>query len=125
MRAWQVAVVGEPSAALRVADVAALDVGPRQLRVRVLAAPANFPDVLLCRGEYQMRPELPFTPGVEACGEVLAVGSDVVGSIRPYSMRTTAPTEPVWASSTTMPSSTGRSVERGLRCGLLASTSVP
>ena len=41
--------------------------------------PANFPDVLLCRGEYQVRPELPFTPGVETCGEVLAVGSDVAG----------------------------------------------
>ena len=69
--------VGEPRSALRVADVAPLDIGPRQLRVRVLAAPANFPDVLLCRGEYQVRPDPPFTPGVEACGEVLAVGSQV------------------------------------------------
>ncbi len=79
MRAWQVQEVGEPSSALRLADVASLEVGPRQVRVRVLAAPANFPDVLLCRGEYQVRPGLPFTPGVEACGEVLAVGSDVSG----------------------------------------------
>jgi NADPH2:quinone reductase len=47
--------------------------------VRVLAAPANFPDVLLCRGQYQVRPDLPFTPGVEACGEVAAVGSQVAG----------------------------------------------
>ena len=47
--------------------------GPGQLMVRVLAAPANFPDVLLCRGEYQVRPPLPFTPGVELCGEVVAV----------------------------------------------------
>ena len=79
MRAWQVQVVGEPSSALHLADVAPLEVGSRQVRVRVLAAPANFPDVLLCRGEYQVRPEPPFTPGVEGCGEVLAVGSDVVG----------------------------------------------
>ena len=79
MKAWQVAAVGEPATALRVADVAPLEVGPGQLRVRVVAAPVNFPDVLLCRGEYQVRPELPFTPGVETCGEVLAVGSDVAG----------------------------------------------
>jgi NADPH2:quinone reductase len=72
-----VLAVGEPRSALRVADVAPPDIGPRQLRVRVLAAPANFPDVLLCRGEYQVRPDPPFTPGVEACGEVLAVGSEV------------------------------------------------
>jgi NADPH2:quinone reductase len=71
--------VGEPSSALRLADVPALEVAPRQVRVRVLAAPAQFPDVLLCRGEYQVRPELPFTPGVEACGEVLAVGAEVSG----------------------------------------------
>jgi NADPH2:quinone reductase len=79
MRAWRVEAVGEPAAALRLADVPTPEVGPRQLRVRVLAAPANFPDVLLCRGEYQLRPELPFTPGVETCGEVVSVGSEVSG----------------------------------------------
>ena len=45
--------------------------------MQVLAAPANFPDVLLCRGLYQQRPTLPFTPGVEVCGKVLQVGADV------------------------------------------------
>ncbi|GFN00873.1 oxidoreductase [Streptomyces fulvorobeus] len=33
------------------------------------AANINFPDALLCRGQYQVRPPLPFTPGVEVCGE--------------------------------------------------------
>ncbi len=32
------------------------------------AANVNFPDALLCRGQYQVRPPLPFTPGVEVCG---------------------------------------------------------
>jgi NADPH2:quinone reductase len=45
--------------------------------VRVRAAAANFPDVLMCRGGYQVRPPLPFTPGVELCGEIVAVGSSV------------------------------------------------
>jgi NADPH2:quinone reductase len=47
--------------------------------VRVLAAAANFPDALLCRGTYQVRPPLPFTPGVELCGEVAETGQDVAG----------------------------------------------
>lgn len=51
--------------------------GTGQLLVRTLAAPANFPDVLLCRGKYQVKPSLPFTPGVELCGEVVSVGEGV------------------------------------------------
>jgi NADPH2:quinone reductase len=47
--------------------------------VRVLAAAANFPDVLFCLGTYQVRPPLPFIPGVELCGEVVAAGPDVTG----------------------------------------------
>lgn len=37
--------------------------------IAVRAANINFPDALLCRGQYQVRPPLPFTPGVEICGE--------------------------------------------------------
>ena len=48
--------------------------GPGQVLVRVLGAAANFPDVLMCRGAYQVRPPLPFTPGVELCGEVVTAG---------------------------------------------------
>ncbi len=44
--------------------------GPGQLLVRVRAAAVNFPDALMVRGQYQVRPPLPFTPGVELCGEV-------------------------------------------------------
>jgi NADPH2:quinone reductase len=72
-----VEAVGEPVTALRLAEVPVPEAGPRQVRVRVLAAPANFPDVLLCRGDYQVRPDPPFTPGVETCGEVVAVGAEV------------------------------------------------
>ncbi len=45
--------------------------------MRVLAAAANFPDVLLCRGTYQVKVPLPFTLGVELCGEVIEVGAGV------------------------------------------------
>jgi NADPH2:quinone reductase len=43
----------------------------------VRAANVNFPDAMLCRGHYQIRPPLPFTPGVELCGEVAALGGGV------------------------------------------------
>ncbi|WNM38483.1 NADPH:quinone oxidoreductase family protein [Micromonospora halotolerans] len=79
MKAWQVTALGEPVDVLRLVDVADPAPGPGQLVVRVLASPANFPDVLMCRGEYQVKPELPFTPGVELCGEVVALGAGVAG----------------------------------------------
>jgi NADPH2:quinone reductase len=47
--------------------------------VKVRAAAANFPDVLMCRGGYQVRPPLPYIPGIELCGEVVAAGPGVSG----------------------------------------------
>jgi NADPH:quinone reductase len=79
VRAWQVHELGEPRDVLRLADVAAPEPGPGQVLVRVLGAAANFPDVLMCRGGYQVRPPLPFTPGIELCGEVVDVGPGVTG----------------------------------------------
>ncbi len=77
MRAWQVRELGEPRDVLALAEVPDPEPGPGQVLVRVLGAAANFPDVLMCRGQYQVRPPLPFTPGVELCGEVMAVGDGV------------------------------------------------
>jgi len=50
-----------------------------QVRIRVEAAGVNFPDLLMSRGEYQLRPPLPFSPGGEVAGVVDAVGPDVEG----------------------------------------------
>jgi NADPH:quinone reductase len=79
VKSWQVSGYGEPEDALELADVARPEPGPGQLLVRVLAAAANFPDVLLCRGTYQVRPPLPFCPGAELCGEVVETGAGVAG----------------------------------------------
>lgn len=79
MRAWQAAANGEPRDVLSLVDAEIPVPAATQLLVRVRAAALNFPDVLLCRGQYQVRPPLPFTPGVELCGEVVAAGADVVG----------------------------------------------
>jgi NADPH2:quinone reductase len=52
---------------------------PGQVRVAVRAAGINFPDILMAAGEYQLKPELPFTPGMEAAGDVSEIAGDVPG----------------------------------------------
>lgn len=79
MKAWQLRRHGEPEDVLELAELPVPSPGAGQILVRVLAAAANFPDVLLCRGGYQVRPPLPFTPGLELCGEVVAAGSGAAG----------------------------------------------
>ncbi|MEV0844336.1 NADPH:quinone oxidoreductase family protein [Streptomyces sp. NPDC049954] len=79
MRAWQVRETGEPVESMRLAEVERPVPGPGQLLVRVSAANVNFPDALLCRGQYQIRPPLPFTPGVELCG-LTEDGRRVIGT---------------------------------------------
>ena len=63
-----------PPEDLVVDDVADPTPGPGQLLVRVHAAAVNFPDVLLIAGKYQIKIPVPFTPGSELAGEVVAAG---------------------------------------------------
>ena len=81
MRAWRVHAHGEPADVLRLDDVDAPAPGPGQVAIDVAAAGLNFADILLCRGTYQERPPLPFTPGIELSGVVCAVGADVDGLV--------------------------------------------
>jgi NADPH:quinone reductase len=77
VKAWQVTRHGEPEDVLELTDIDCPEPGPGQILVRVLAAAANFPDVLLCRGSYQVKVPLPFTLGMETCGEVVELGGGV------------------------------------------------
>jgi NADPH2:quinone reductase len=79
MRAWHVTRNGEPAEVLELVEVPDPVAGPGDVLVRVAAVAANFPDVLLARGEYQVRPELPFIPGIEVSGTIVAIGEDVRG----------------------------------------------
>ncbi|MGW3018728.1 NADPH:quinone oxidoreductase family protein [Streptomyces longwoodensis] len=69
MQAWQVHENGEPSEVMRLQDVERPAPRDGQVLLKVRAANINFPDALMCRGQYQVTPPLPFTPGVEICGE--------------------------------------------------------
>ncbi|MCU1352249.1 MAG: NADPH:quinone oxidoreductase family protein [Acidimicrobiales bacterium] len=51
--------------------------GPGRVVVAVRAAGVNFVDGLFVQGKYQIKPPLPFTPGGEVAGDVVAVGDDV------------------------------------------------
>jgi len=62
---------------LVVEDVPSPRAGPDEVVVSVKACGVNFPDVLLVQGKYQVRPELPFSPGVEFAGIVKEVGKGV------------------------------------------------
>jgi NADPH2:quinone reductase len=79
-----------PPERLRLETFAAAPLKPGEVRVAVHAAGINFPDILMAAGEYQLKPPLPFTPGVEAAGEVtevngaegVAVGDKVILKLR-------------------------------------------
>jgi NADPH:quinone reductase len=79
MRAWRVHELGDPSA-MTLDEVPVPTPGEGQLLVRVRAAALNFPDVLMAAGLYQERPPLPYTPGIELCGEVEGTGRRVLGA---------------------------------------------
>src|SRR5258705_9985936 len=62
-----------PPESLRLEPFASAPLAQGQVRVAIHAAGINFPDILMAAGEYQLKPPLPFTPGVEAAGEVIEV----------------------------------------------------
>ncbi|MFN4114814.1 MAG: alcohol dehydrogenase catalytic domain-containing protein, partial [Sphingomonadaceae bacterium] len=63
---------------------------PGEVLVRVRATSLNYPDLLMTRGDYQFKPEVPFTLGLELAGEVVsapdgsgfAPGDRVVGGAK-------------------------------------------
>src|SRR4030088_14579 len=62
-----------PPERLRLETFVTAPLASGQVRVAIHAAGINFPDILMAAGEYQLKPELPFTPGVEAAGDVVEV----------------------------------------------------
>lgn len=65
------------TADLKVENVPAPALGMGQVRIGVKAAGVNFPDILMVEGKYQVKPELPFIPGLEVAGTVLECAAGV------------------------------------------------
>jgi len=78
MKAMLSVAVGGPET-LELTEMADPTPGKGELLIRVRAAGVNFPDTLMIRDLYQMKPQRPFAPGGEIAGEVLAIGEGVTG----------------------------------------------
>ena len=48
-----------------------------EVLVKIRAATLGFPDFLMTHGGYQLKPPVPFSPGMEGAGEIAALGADV------------------------------------------------
>jgi NADPH2:quinone reductase len=70
-------LVTEFGGPLQLGDLEPTDPGPGQVKIAVNRAGVNFPDMLIIRGQYQARPDLPFAPGFEVAGTVIGTGADV------------------------------------------------
>jgi NADPH2:quinone reductase len=70
VKAWVVRELGGPES-LHFEEIASGEPAEGLVRIRVRAAAINFPDALMVAGLYQVKPELPFVPGVEVAGEVV------------------------------------------------------
>jgi NADPH2:quinone reductase len=68
-----------PPERLLLEDFASRPLRDGEVRVAIRAAGINFPDILMAAGEYQLKPELPFTLGMEAAGDVVEVDAAARG----------------------------------------------
>lgn len=71
MKAIQITTLEGPQA-IELAEVEAPVAADGQVLIAVKASGVSFPEVLQTRGLYQLKPPLPFTPGAEVAGDVLA-----------------------------------------------------
>lgn len=87
MQALRVEALSEDLSGVTLAGMPSPERQPGEVLVRVHAASLNFPDLLMTRGSYQFKPEVPFTSGLELAGEVIeadpasgfAPGNQVIG----------------------------------------------
>lgn len=75
VKAVRVVKHGDPTEVLEVADVPTPEPGPGEVRIAVKAASVNFGDIARCRGTVaSVMGQIPFTLGMDVCGEVDAAG---------------------------------------------------
>lgn len=66
-----------PPESLVLEEVEEPELEPGQARIAVRACGVNFADLLMIAGQYQLKPPMPFSPGLEFAGDVIEVGDDV------------------------------------------------
>jgi NADPH:quinone reductase len=78
MKAVRCVELGGPDK-LKVEEVERPEPGDGEVRLKVAGCGVNFADSLIIQGKYQIRPGLPFTPGMEVAGKITALGAGVDG----------------------------------------------
>jgi NADPH2:quinone reductase len=78
MRAMMSNIVGGPES-LTLTEMPTPKPGKGEVLIRVRAAGVNFPDTLIIRDLYQLKPQRPFAPGGEVAGEIETLGDGVTG----------------------------------------------
>jgi len=76
-KAMVVRALSDDLSTLKLEERAVAPPGPGEVRVRLRAASVNFLDILMVQGKYQLKPELPFSPGMEGAGDVVSTGEGV------------------------------------------------
>ena len=77
MRAWRAHQLGDPFDVLRLEEVDEPVAGPGEILVDIEATGLAYPEVLMCQGKYQGATSIPYTPGGEVAGRVIALGDGV------------------------------------------------
>jgi len=75
MHGWIVTEWCEPES-MEWAEISLPQVQGNQVKIQIESAALNFLDTLMIRGQYQVKPALPFTPGVEIAGSVIEAGPE-------------------------------------------------
>jgi NADPH2:quinone reductase len=76
MKALVVNALSPDLSGVELTEVSQTQRQPGQVLVKIRAASLNFPDLLMTKGQYQLKPALPFTLGLELAGEVLETDPD-------------------------------------------------
>src|SRR6056300_473288 len=79
MKALSVSELAENFAGCEIVDIDRPSPKAGQILVHIRAAAIGFPDLLMTQGLYQHKPDLPFIPGTEIAGDIVALGDGVEG----------------------------------------------
>jgi NADPH2:quinone reductase len=69
--------ISDDISTIELQEVEIADLLDDEVQVQVKACAVNFPDILMIQGKYQFKPPLPFAPGGEFAGDIIAVGRNV------------------------------------------------
>ncbi|MAP95054.1 MAG: NADPH:quinone oxidoreductase [Ponticaulis sp.] len=77
MKAFVCSEITEDLSGTQLTDIAEPEPAPGEVKIHIRAASLNYPDILMCQGRYQFKPELPFVVGMELAGVVVSCGQGV------------------------------------------------